>query len=698
MIGKELEDLGIERETAFLEPSFYSNEYGIQGRLDMYHYDEGKKQSDIIELKSGKLFRPNSYGLNENHYVQTLLYDLLIESVHKARIKSNNYILYSVLDDKNLRFAPRSRNKQHEALYVRNDIILIEEVLSQTDSSRIDNLLSYLDRDKIPADFNFLIKDAEIFKTVYASLTELEKQYYLNFLGFLSREYALSKTGKHGIFSDNGLAALWLDKLQDKTDKFKILSYLEIRSNMADEENPLIELCYSHRSSLLTRFRVGDIAVLYPDDGAAHSALNHQIFKCTIIGLDQEKVLVRLRARQKNNELFEAFQYWHLEPDVLDSSILKQFHSLFAFAKSTYTYRQQILSLEAPQKYQLNTVYDHPDLSKEQRLIINKAISSIDYFLIWGPPGTGKTSIVIRSLVDHYFNSTGLDILLLAYTNRAVDEICEAIDSVCNKSFIRIGSRYSTSAKYQDKLFSSVSDKTQSRKDLIDQIREHRVFVSTISSYQGMRDLNKIKQFDLVIIDEASQVLEPMLVGILSEFDKFILIGDHKQLPAVVAQTEEESEIRDEGLREQCGLENMANSLFERMYLQCQKNDWNWAFDILTKQGRMHSDILDFVTNEFYNNQLSILDKIDRLQRNAELRSFDRLSELLIHKRMIFVNTPCSDLISMKANELEAELLVKVLRAWLSIYSYNEMTVKDDSFGVITPFRAQIAMIKEKME
>jgi hypothetical protein len=57
--------------------------------------------------------------------------------------------------------------------------------------------------------------------------------------------------------------------------------------------------------------------------------------------------------------------------------------------------------------------------------------------------------------------------------------------------------------------------------------------------------------------DEASQILEPQLVGLLSAktptgrdaIGKFILIGDHKQLPAVVVQSAEESVRRNHSVR-----------------------------------------------------------------------------------------------------------------------------------------------------
>ncbi len=42
------------------------------------------------------------------------------------------------------------------------------------------------------------------------------------------------------------------------------------------------------------------------------------------------------------------------------------------------------------------------------------------------------------------------------------------------------------------------------------------------------------KQFDVVIMDEASQCLEPICLSIMQKCSKFILVGDYKQLQPIV--------------------------------------------------------------------------------------------------------------------------------------------------------------------
>ncbi|MEM8909829.1 MAG: hypothetical protein AAGD05_18415, partial [Bacteroidota bacterium] len=75
MVAQELEEQDVLPEHCFLEPSFYAERYGLQGRLDVFfQHPEKERESAIVELKSGKAYMPNRWGLSHNHYVQTLLY------------------------------------------------------------------------------------------------------------------------------------------------------------------------------------------------------------------------------------------------------------------------------------------------------------------------------------------------------------------------------------------------------------------------------------------------------------------------------------------------------------------------------------------------------------------------------------------------------------------------------------------------
>lgn len=695
VVKSDLNSAGINKEQSYLEPSFYSNEYGIQGRLDLYHYEETKSQSHIVELKSGKLFKANSYGINNNHYMQTLLYDLIIESLYQGKVKSNNFILYSSLDNQNLRHAPKIRNKQLDAVKLRNEIIALENILANLNEKTNSKFLEFLDPKNLDESFHFLRRDAGIYYKALKSLNALELSYYTHYVGFVSREYRLSKTGEHGIHRSNGLASLWLDPLAEKQQSFRILSFLTIAENNSDSDDPCLKLKYSSTSNKLSRFRPGDIVVFYPHREGELSPLRNQVFKSTLIELSQDSVRIRLRARQKNFEVFENNEFWHLEGDVLDGGFNMQLHSLYHFIGAQQERRSLLLGQKAPSVPLIANRYNHIGLTENQSTLVQSAIASPDYFLIWGPPGTGKTSIVIRSLVDHYYNSTDSNILLLAYTNRAVDEICHSISEPTQENFIRIGSRYSTSTEYKKFLLQEAISNINNRKALSQLLKEQRLFVSTISSYLGKSEIKRLKKFDVVIIDEASQLLEPMLIGLLSNCTKFILIGDHKQLPAVVAQSDKKSYTKDTQLSERLGITDLRMSLFERLYKQCQKANWNWSYGSLIMQGRMHADILEFVTTEFYEGRLKILPHVRRLTAAPKFKVQNKKQNLLVNNRMIFVDTPADRNVTEKTNIREAELVVDIILEWEKIYQKNNQNLNPKSIGVITPFRSQIALIKK---
>jgi superfamily I DNA and/or RNA helicase len=96
---------------------------------------------------------------------------------------------------------------------------------------------------------------------------------------------------------------------------------------------------------------------------------------------------------------------------------------------------------------------------------------------------------------------------------------------------------------------------------------DERILVGTTSMMQARPFLLSGRHFSLAIVDEASQVLEPGLIGLLSsdQIDRFVLIGDHKQLPAVVQQNPEETRVEDP-LLQAIGLSDCRQSLFQRLY------------------------------------------------------------------------------------------------------------------------------------
>ncbi len=710
MVLEQFEKQGIQKEKCYIEPSFYSEKFGLQGRLDVFYQNntEKEKEAGIVELKSGKAYKPNRYGISHNHYTQTLLYDLLIRSAY-GKVMPTNYILYSGLDNRPLRFAPTIKAQQYEAIQVRNQLVAIEQGLINLKDGDLVNppLLRHLHPDRFPQISGFIKRDLTAFSKTFYELSVLERKYFTLFTSFIAREHRMAKMGMHGSTKRNGQAAIWLDTYKEKEDNFNIISCLKLTNFKGKDEDPFLIFAKTESTNNLANFRRGDIAVLYPYRQPDDTPLQDQVFKCTIIEIDNEKVIVRLRSKQFNTTLFEEDIFWNLEHDLMDSGYTNLYRGLFAFAEVSTAKRAMLLGQNPPRMPEQKELVAPSELTVEQQEIYKKIINARDYFLLWGPPGTGKTSMMLKHVVKYLWQETDQNILLMAYTNRAVDEICEAIEQIDESikgDYIRIGSRFSTNEKFRKQLLAHKLKPIKNRKDLKALLLNHRIFVGTVNGISGKKAILKLKTFHQVIIDEASQLLEPYLVGLLSHFKRFVLIGDHQQLPAVVQQSSEESKVADEELNK-LGMFNLRDSFFERIYKQCLRNGWHWAHAQLSHQGRMHQEIMHFPNEFFYNKNLKILpDSIPYHKSQLVPLKYDLpddptfLEHLLCKQRVVYLETTVDERSKThKTNQYEALKLLELIQSFQKIYKKNKLEMTVNSIGIITPYRAQIAQIRQQL-
>ena len=105
------------------------------------------------------------------------------------------------------------------------------------------------------------------------------------------------------------------------------------------------------------------------------------------------------------------------------------------------------------------------------------------------------------------------DLLLLAYTNRAVDEICDMLERTdYAECYLRIGQELSCAEPFRSRLLNTQAHDYPTRSAIRQKLLRTPIIVGTLASISALRELFLIKQFDAAIIDEASQVLEPQML------------------------------------------------------------------------------------------------------------------------------------------------------------------------------------------
>ena len=688
----------LDKNDAVLEPSYICEALGIQGRLDYMQRD----MSSFIEMKSGKADEYAMQGRlepKENNRVQMLLYMAVLEySMGQERRSMHPYLSYTRYP---LLYPARASWAQvRRIINLRNCIVASEYgVQLHNHPSFTQRLLaqinpSVLNQKGLQGRFweQYLKPSISRFGERMEQLTPLERTYFYTLYNFITKELYTSKSGDVNCESRTGASALWLSTLDEKRDAGEILYDLTIVENHASQAHKafIILSIPQYEETFLPNFRNGDVVVLYERNNGTDNVTNKMVFKGNIESITDNELRIRLRAAQQNPLVFPENSRYAVEHDTMDTTFRSMYLGLSSFMDANPERRELLLGQRPPRfdmAYEDRIARTTDDFER----VALKAEAACDYFLLVGPPGTGKTSRALRRMVEHFYACPSTQVLLLAYTNRAVDEICRSLSAILPQvDYIRVGSELSCDARFRKHLLENVLAECNNRREVNIRMADCRIYVGTVASIASKPELFKLKHFDVAIVDEATQILEPQLLGILcarfkdgrNGIGKFILIGDHKQLPAVVLQSNEQSEVHDEGLR-RIGLYNLKDSLFERLYRFHLQEEHCRAVDMLCRQGRMHPGVASFPNREFY------AGKLEALGLPHQLENVDAPVRFIPSERD-------TESVSGKTNRNEARIVAQLAA---DVYHlYKETFEVNRTLGVITPYRSQIALIRKEIQ
>ncbi|MBS9524878.1 AAA family ATPase [Litoribacter alkaliphilus] len=367
------------------------------------------------------------------------------------------------------------------------------------------------------------------------------------------------------------------------------------------------------------------------------------------------------------------------------------------------------------------TIFPDPHLNSSQIEALQKMADAQDVAIIHGPPGTGKTTTLVGAVEENL--KVNSQVLVCAPSNAAVDLLVEKLLDR-NIQVVRLGHpariedriiehtldyQIASHPSYKDlkKLkrdageFKSVArkykrnfghDERMQRKRMFEAATRLREEASMLEDYilqdvlqsaqvvattlvGANHTVLKDRSFPVAFIDEAGQGLEPATWIPVLKTRKVVMAGDHCQLPPTVKSFE-------------AGEAGFKVTLFEKT-IQRQPE----VATMLTLQYRMPNIIMGFSNDEFYKGRLIAENSIaERTLEDGE-------------PAMLFIDTAGSGFgeqiekdSQSKLNADEAHFTLSQLEKTIEKVKPEKVNHHQWTIGVISPYRAQVAKLKELFE
>ncbi len=688
-----------------------SSRLGLKGRADALFHDETKRRT-ILELKSGKV-------PVDAHMLQLYAYSLLFAD-ETAKTQANGYVIYSSTG-RAIKLDNGNRQSKRNILMGRNRAVSLKYSYTQDIGALSMHQCTRNGRCFARSACRKLFCDPAAGQILFRN--SQERDYYNNWFKVLSIESWDADHDFARVLDRKTLPERILEGVTLKITNLNFEQSIDAhgRGSKVETDRTLRET--SGQSQLRGRICVElTMDDVYAEVGTGEEVMIHRGNPCTepafrarVLSSHAGRILVALKVpftRSSGPEMTsETFPFelnpegWFLDrvPFSRAREVTRQ--SLFGFFANASSDVVKIVVQDIQEKNQTGENSEgcsernigkissrddlcfpeglHNGLNEDQEAAVRDALDSPTYHLIHGPPGTGKTRVLARLI--QICLDRGERVLVTCPTNVALDRLLIAVMNLGSKNFLRLGGRSSASGEFLEAQKSIgnppvlLEDFCRAHPEFPDfSERIARTMLIGATAYQIAAHSFFIRQrFDRVVVDEAGQLDEPATLAPITLAPKFILGGDHFQLPPVVKARHNATSSEDNG-----GLEQ---SLFERLF----RTSPDSRISRLKTQYRMNSEIQEIPSRIFYNG--SLVPSADVARRRLNIKP-GQVADKDISKivdpdlPVVFVDVPGED--SGKARTEEAEVACKIVEALLAL------GVPSHDVGIITPYRAQQALIR----